>query len=911
MALITLLIGLFLTAAFAIETKASTHQLDNGLQVIYEEKHGSPMVAAVVFVKSGSKYETRYENGITHFLEHLLFDGTANLSREELDRSVRDLGGYINAFTREDLTCFFVLVPKQYIDYGMTVQADMLFNSVFPEEELEKERKVVIEEINGSLDAPGYSAETFFTQKAYAGTGYELSTLGYREFIENIPREAIIAYYKKYYTPDNMVMLLIGDFETEAMKATVEAVFGGFKSASTDEDEAASGIHERTALDIQRREHLIGQQRFDTVASVTSTRINFSIEAPQVSRTDYLPFNLLISYLSLDETSPLLLSLQSEEAPLASNVSLWLETREEFSRLNISAEIDNPDHADTVIQVVLTELANLSQHQADPELLDGIRTSNRCNAIYAAEKLHYYSFIISPMMMSAGWEYIQQYPDLLDSVRWNQCQAAAEHWLKDPAYVVTVIRPATDDETPYEPGSMTSEEVIAHFDSVSFPEYTLAENPIEFPDVDSVSLELTDPATYHREVLDNGLTVIVKSSPDSKVFAVNILGKNRMANEPEGKSGITDFVNRCLETGTLSHDAAQLAGALRKIGANLTVSDNPWIPYDDRYTTRRYSFVKFETINEFAEDGFALLADLILNPAFDSGEVESIRRQMLGVVGRATGSPSKVARSLYYETLFGDHPFARPITGAAMTISAITVDDLREYHRSFYAPENMILTIAGGRDTAEIMSWVQEHFADMPKVGTAVSEVPLPIAAPSLTEAHRELDKQQVSIYAGGRLPGANSGEAVDLSIATSILSSRLYLSLREKQGLAYSTGVGRRFDRDFGWYYLVISTASENFQRALDGLTLQTEKLAFDGPTDQEISIARNQLWGALMRAKLSCINQAFYMGVDEFYGRGVDYDNLLLKRLSKVDVQSVRREASRHFRPETWVVTSAGKKN
>jgi predicted Zn-dependent peptidase len=146
----------------------------------------------------------------------------------------------------------------------MTVQADMLFNPTFPEHELPKERKVVIEEINRSMDATGAAAEEFFVQEAYAGTAYARPVLGYKAFIENTPREAIITYWKKYYTPDNMIMLVIGDFETVEMKATIEGVFGRFEPA------ARPRVHELSGGD-----PLTGQHRRDTVADVSSTYIKF------------------------------------------------------------------------------------------------------------------------------------------------------------------------------------------------------------------------------------------------------------------------------------------------------------------------------------------------------------------------------------------------------------------------------------------------------------------------------------------------------------------------------------------------------------------------------------------------------------------------------------------------------------
>ncbi len=166
------LCALFLLAGSSGFSQTESYQLDNGMQVILKENHSSPMVASIVFVRSGSAYEGKFENGITHFLEHLLFDGTTQMTREQLEKSISDLGGYINAFTRKDMTGYLVLLPKQYIDYGMTVQTDMLFNSVIPESELLKERNVVIEEIKKDMDAPGAPAEEFFTEKAYGMTRF-------------------------------------------------------------------------------------------------------------------------------------------------------------------------------------------------------------------------------------------------------------------------------------------------------------------------------------------------------------------------------------------------------------------------------------------------------------------------------------------------------------------------------------------------------------------------------------------------------------------------------------------------------------------------------------------------------------------------------------------------------------------
>jgi len=897
-------LGCLMAAALAASTAhaaGETYELDNGMQIILRENHSSPMVAGMVFVRSGSKYESRYENGITHFLEHLLFDGTVNRSREEIDGSIRDLGGYINAFTRKDLTSYFVLMPEQHIDYGLVTMADMLFNSTIPEDELPKERQVVIEEINRSSDSPGWAAEQFFTEKAYANTDYDRPVLGYKPFIENIPRAAIVDYWKRYYRPDNMILLVIGDFDTPEMKSTVAGIFGKMKTTGQ-----APSATTTPAVPLE------GQQVFDTVADVSSTYINFSIAAPRFSDSMYLPFDLLTQYYGMQGASPLLAALTQGATPLATEASVYLDTRSEFSRLEISIITENPDNADSIMTLVPGLLMQAAGYEADPETISGIITSVKCDQIYNSEKLHYLGFMIAPMLMTAGWDFVESYGDRLAQVTWDQCRQAAASWLDEPAYVATVVRPRTDSsEAAFVPRSMTSEEVISYFDTASFAPHKVAEDcPVVYPVPDSVKLEWSDPAKYHREVLSNGLTVIVKSSLDSRVFGISLLGKNRSGSEPPGKAGITDFVNHCLEKGTMDMNAAEFSQALAKIGANLTLYDNPWIPYDDHYTTRRFSFVKFETIDEFAQAGFKLFAEMMLYPAFDSQEVENVRASLRGGLGRGASSAREVARNLFYKTLLGDEPYAQPVTGTMQSISSITRDDLMMYHKRFYSPGNMILAIGTNLPIDTVMSWVQTAFGPLPAAAETTTFEAAPPALTEIRQNHAEMEAKQVSLYLGDLLPAAVSDEVPALSITTSILNRRLYLNLREKQGLAYSVGAGTTYDRNFGWLICSMGTSYENYQRALDGILLEIDKLKLDGPTHAEISDARNQLWGSLGRARLSRVNQAYWLAVNEYLGRPLGYDGDYLTALSGVTADAIRRVTARYFKTDAYVLASAGKK-
>jgi predicted Zn-dependent peptidase len=512
------------------------------------------------------------------------------------------------------------------------------------------------------------------------------------------------------------------------------------------------------------------------------------------------------------------------------------------------------------------------QHYAPAAgILDAIKVSKKTEEIYLAEKLHYYGFMVAPILVSTGWEFIDRYLENIELVTSDMVKRAARSRFGDLNYIATVYHPKEAEDMP------AAEE---------------------------------SPTVYRREMLPNGLTLVVKANPDSRVFALNVIGKNRTLSEPDGKAGITDFVNRMIFKGTTTYSGPELSKKLDEIGANVTLYDNPWIPYDDRYTVREFSFMKFETIDEFAANGLALFADMIRNPAFEEGAVDEVRQSLLGIVARRSNSTRDKASDLFYATLFAGHPYEKSVYGSAETIAAVTRDDLVAHHERFYAPENMIITVGTNGDADSTMTMLTETFGDMPKGPGTVSKLPAPSGVSGATSIHEPLKKDQVQILIGRLLPGANDPHAPAVRVAAEILSSRMNKSLREEQGLAYSVGAGAHLDRDFGWLICSMGTGADNFEIARVGMLAEIEKLKSEGPSAEEVEIAKNSLWGSELMRQLSRINQAYYMGVYEYLGLGYDYDAKLIAAIRDLTAAEVHDAAKMYFDTENYVIATAGKK-
>ena len=171
--------------------------LENGIRIVTEEIPFVNSVSIGIWVKVGSRNENVENNGISHFIEHMLFKGTKNRSAKEIANCIDKVGGQLNAFTSKESTCFYAKVLDTHFDIALDVLADMFFNSNFSPEEIEKEKGVIIEEINMYEDSPEDLVHDLFNQAVWSGNPLGMSILGTEKSLKNLNRDSIVEYFKK------------------------------------------------------------------------------------------------------------------------------------------------------------------------------------------------------------------------------------------------------------------------------------------------------------------------------------------------------------------------------------------------------------------------------------------------------------------------------------------------------------------------------------------------------------------------------------------------------------------------------------------------------------------------------------------------------------------------------------------
>ncbi|MEW6159494.1 MAG: pitrilysin family protein, partial [Verrucomicrobiota bacterium] len=205
--------------------------LDNGLPIIIREDHTAPVVSAQAWCKSGSIDEGRWLGaGLSHMLEHMLFKGTTRRVAGRIDQEVQEAGGYMNAYTSFDRTVYWINVPNTGSSVAIDILCDIMQNASLPAEELEKEKQVILREMDMNQDDPGRRASRRLFETAYTRSPYRYTVIGYPDIFGELTREDVLAYYREKYAPNNLFFIVVGDIDPVAVEEQIRQCFDKAKA---------------------------------------------------------------------------------------------------------------------------------------------------------------------------------------------------------------------------------------------------------------------------------------------------------------------------------------------------------------------------------------------------------------------------------------------------------------------------------------------------------------------------------------------------------------------------------------------------------------------------------------------------------------------------------------------------------
>jgi len=404
-------------------------KLDNGMNVFVKKIDGLGLVALDMWVHTGTKNEDESVCGISHFLEHMIFKGTEKRGPGELDRIVESIGGYWNAATSYDFTHFYIVAPKEHFEEALDVMADAMMNAQLAEEELKRERLVVLEEVRRKNDSPFGLLWTTLYENAYKVHPYRLPVLGREDALERINREKMMEYYKAYYVPNNMNLVIVGDVDGERILPLVKGAFAGFERKTVPNHPLPQEPPQREI------------RRVIIEKDVGEGYMLIAWHGPGIEeREEVYAADLLMALMGEGRTSRLYHHLR-EEKGLVSSIDAGFATHEDPGLFVISATFPWENFS-AVEKGILEQIKQIKEGEISEEELDKAKTLVESSFAFAnqtcedqASSIGYYT------TLSGDVRFYEDYVAAIKRIGARELRELAKKYLREDAYTIVVIKP--------------------------------------------------------------------------------------------------------------------------------------------------------------------------------------------------------------------------------------------------------------------------------------------------------------------------------------------------------------------------------------------------------------------------------------------------------------------------------------
>jgi zinc protease len=399
-----------------------------------------------------------------------------------------------------------------------------------------------------------------------------------------------------------------------------------------------------------------------------------------------------------------------------------------------------------------------------------------------------------------------------------------------------------------------------------------------------------------RQVLTNGLTVLVHENPAVGVVAVSLQVRAGSRFETESTAGITNFLQRAMVRGTARRTAIQLATNAEDIGGSI-----------DANGEIEAAEIRGQALARHWEALLALVADVALQPALRSDEVEKERRLILGQIKARADAPFLFSFDAVLRQLYGTNPYGRSQLGLKDSVERLTPDDLLAHYRAIYQPDRMVLAVSGQVERKAVSKAAERLFGRMARSGPE-AQVALPVAGPSGERKVIARPAQQAQILVGYLGPGLSDPLYPAARVLSAALgggmAARLFVELRDRRGLAYSTAVLMPFRTGPTFLVAFLGTAPASAAAAEAGLLHELERVRAAPITGDELGRAKAYVRGQLVMDRRTNARLAWYLAFFETVGAGWDFPDRYARAIDAVTAEDVARAAERYLTRPTIVV-------
>ncbi len=846
--------------------------LSNGLTAIVKASHRAPVVAVQVWVKAGSRYETDKEAGITHLIEHMIFNGTKKRGPGVIAKTIESIGGTINAYTSLDYTVYHCQVPKQYLDTALDVLSDAVFHSVFAPNELKKEKKVVLEEMRMRNDMPESCLENLLMKISYKVYPYRRPVIGYPNTVKSITRKDILAYVAKRYRPCQMAVVVVGDVDPTQALTQIQKYFG-----SQPKKPPVKVNFPKEPPQTQVRVAINHMDIYDGYLA-----ISFS-GGPSFNSKDTPVLDVIAALLS-DGASSRLVHILRDKLQLVQSIDAYSFTPAGPGLFEITATLD-PQNTDQAISEILKQIYRLKYNQVLNEELQRAKVQVESEFIYDQETMSGEAQKLGVFQTLAGDPgAVQKYLKAVESVTAADIMRVANKLFKDSNINIAMELPdnVTVDITP-----QRLVPIIQDAELEAQGVQSSSNNSIVYP--------------IRRLVLSNGLTLLMKRTPGVPAVAVRLVLPGGLRCETPKDNGIFAYLAQVWPRGTTEHSAQGLAEAVSELGGSIS-----------GFSGMNTFGLRGQFLSSTFSKGLKLFAEVALDPTFSPDEVNKVRPIMLARLKRQEDNLPAVAMLEFRRLLFSPHPYSMNPLGTKEVIEKITAKDLKKIYTQYVVPDRAVLAIVGDINVDKVIAEVKELFGNW----TVSNETPLPtppapapLNSPKCVSLSR--NAQQVQIVLGFRGVTFTSQDRWPLEVLDALLSGqggRLFEDIRDKQGLCYEVTSILGLGVDYGYFAFYVATTPQNQDRVIKALWQDIYGVVQAPVTQQELNRAKKWLIGTHEIALQTNDAQALSMALDEIYGLGYDFEARYPEKIQNVTAAMVQQVAQKILNTNGYVLVQVG---
>ncbi|MGF1448813.1 MAG: M16 family metallopeptidase [Opitutales bacterium] len=829
-------------------------EFDNGPTVVLKEVAGAGLVSIQAWVRTGSIHEgPLVGSGLSHYLEHMLFKGTAKRQCHEISEAIHAFGGYVNAYTSFDRTVYYIESPGEAAQEAIEVLGDMVLHARLSDEDAHLERDVILREIDMGLDDPDRRLAQSLFATAFRHHPYRYPVIGHRALFERVTPDALRGYYHARYHPGNITVVVVGDFEREAVLDNLRAHF----TVERGQPQAPVFIQTEPAQ-LSARET---RERGDF--SIVRGGVAFGI--PGLRHPDSPALDLLASILGNGNSAVLWQRLR-EERKLVHHVDAMSWNPGEHGLFWIQYLCD-PGQREAAEAALFEELQQLQAHGIVPAKLEKARRQALVGEVNARKTVSGQASRLGLAEVVVGdLDYPRIYFERLASVTPEDLARVLGTYL-DPARRLAVsLEPEVTETAP-----------------------TTRRSHRPAPDFEDITL-------------DNGTRLLLQPDPRLPKVHLRLACLGGSLYESAGQRGLTQLLSTLLTRDTARRSGLEVAEMIESLGGS----------FSDFCGNNAFGFALEGLANDLPTL-ITLLGEALQARSIHPDTFERERTSQVAEIQEEADEIVDVGRRHLRARFYGAHPFFSPPVGQESDLSGATPAQLDTLAARLLLPDNRVLAVSGDFERIALLDTLGPILEPGQRGGFTHAAVPF--AGPAETgRIEHPLDRQQAVVFLAFPDCGITHADATVGDVADEVfsgMSSALFRRVREEKGMAYFVGAARLQGVSQGMFYLYAGTHPSMVEAVLEEMHGELERLRQGGIEPGELKRCQTRLKAQRRMSLQSPGARAMDAALNALYGLSPNAARTYPDRVDTVSIDRLAAFGQHWLNPErslTLVVGPAG---